>query len=193
MDAAGKGWIVFQRRFDGSVNFNRNWTEYRDGFGDLTGEFWLGNEKLRQLTSQKEWLLQTDLKFTGTNGHTKLLYRWPFRVEGDNYNLVKGSIGNSPLPTSQLPCQFSTYDKDNDGDYYHNCAASSTGGWWVNQCHSKLDLLTNLNGAYALPEESSNFDHRGFTWSYNGSVETTGQVWRSEMRLRRFRPYGKSL
>ena len=33
---------VFQKRFSGNVNFSRNWGEYKQGFGDLDGEFWLG-------------------------------------------------------------------------------------------------------------------------------------------------------
>ena len=45
------GWIVIYQRVDGSMNFNRSWTEYRNGFVDTTdGSFWLGNEAIYQLT-----------------------------------------------------------------------------------------------------------------------------------------------
>ena len=39
------GWIMYQRRVDGTLNFTRNWQDYNDGFGtdgDGTTELWLG-------------------------------------------------------------------------------------------------------------------------------------------------------
>lgn len=49
----GGGWIVIQRRQDGSVDFNRFWWEYEVGFGKLTGEFWFGLKALHCLTNQE--------------------------------------------------------------------------------------------------------------------------------------------
>ena len=50
------GWTVLQRRMNGSVDFYRNWQDYKTGFGDLRTEFWLGNEKMHQLTSQGSYM-----------------------------------------------------------------------------------------------------------------------------------------
>lgn len=45
---------------DGSVDFYLNWDNYSQGFGNLSGEFWLGNEKLYYLTNQRSYELRID-------------------------------------------------------------------------------------------------------------------------------------
>lgn len=53
--------ILFQRRQDGTLSFNRGWIEYKFGFGNLYGEFWLGNEMLYFLSTQKNYKLRIDM------------------------------------------------------------------------------------------------------------------------------------
>lgn len=43
---------LIQRRFDGSENFTRNWTDYEDGFGSTESEFWLGMILVRKKTKK---------------------------------------------------------------------------------------------------------------------------------------------
>ena len=44
---------VFQQRINGTVDFYRDWASYKNGFGDLAGEFWIGNDYIHNLT--KTW------------------------------------------------------------------------------------------------------------------------------------------
>jgi len=54
------GWLVIQRRKDGLVDFDRDWVDYEDGFGDLRGEFWFGLSAIHTLTKQGQWELRID-------------------------------------------------------------------------------------------------------------------------------------
>ena len=91
MSTAGGGWTVFQKRLDGSVDFYRGWTDYKNGFGDLKGEFWLGLDKLNRLTVARRYRLHVDLQ--ETNGNTAYAEYDYFAVssEKSNYQLSLGT------------------------------------------------------------------------------------------------------
>ena len=59
---SSRGWTVFQQRLDGSVDFYRNWTEYKTGFGNLNGEYWLGLNKIHRLSASGQNVLRMDLE-----------------------------------------------------------------------------------------------------------------------------------
>ena len=91
----GGGWTVFQKRLDGSVDFYRNWTDYKQGFGNLSGEFWLGLDKIYRLTSQTNNTLRVELE--DIDGNTAYAEYDTFAVadEAENYRLsVAGYTGN---------------------------------------------------------------------------------------------------
>ena len=74
----GGGWLVIQRRTNGSENFHRNWNEYEMGFGNLMGEFWYGLRALHCLTKYRPWELRIDLTI---NGIKTYLHHNNFRIE----------------------------------------------------------------------------------------------------------------
>ena len=72
---------------NGSVDFYRNWANYKQGFGELDHEFWLGNDKLYYLTNQGNYTLRVDL--VNINGISYYAEYDSFRIndESDNYQL----------------------------------------------------------------------------------------------------------
>lgn len=56
---------MIQRRDDFGhprENFIRDWNDYKNGFGDMKREFWLGNENVFMLTNQEDYALRVDLE-----------------------------------------------------------------------------------------------------------------------------------
>ncbi|EDS26095.1 salivary secreted angiopoietin [Culex quinquefasciatus] len=88
----GGGWLVFQTRFDGSVDFNRSWAEYRDGFGDPSGEHWLGLKYLNQLTTLKSAHLLIDMEDYALNNEYAYYSGFVVGPEQSYYSI--NSVGN---------------------------------------------------------------------------------------------------
>ena len=88
---AGGGWTVFQKRRDGSVDFFRGWDDYKRGFGNLTGEFWLGLDKIHRLTVSGGYKLRVDLE--GSPGKTLFAEYDSFAVKNETAK-YKLSLGN---------------------------------------------------------------------------------------------------
>ena len=145
METDGGGWTVFQRRQDGSVDFYRNWTDYENGFGNLTGEFWLGLGKINRLTKEQSNTLRVDLG--DFDGNTSYAQYTTFSV-GDStteYTLTvggySGTAGDSLAYHNGM--KFSTRDNDNDFHSGLNCAQYWNSAWWFNAC-----FYSHLNGLY---------------------------------------------
>ncbi|XP_022096835.1 ficolin-3-like [Acanthaster planci] len=145
METDGGGWIVMQRRQDGSVDFYRNWVTYRAGFGNLSGEFWLGNDILLNLTKYTGWWkLRVELEDWEKN--TAWAEFGEFGLQGNLYRVRIGRYDTrSTLPDSLTwhnGRAFSTYDNDNDTPDY-SCAQRFGASWWFGYCTTAC-----LNGRY---------------------------------------------
>ena len=168
---------MFQRRQDGSVDFYRGWNDYKAGFGQLTAEFWLGNDKIHRLTASRPSSLRVELedwngvrvyaKYGKFNiGDEQALYR----LEVGSYS---GKAGDSITGSANLNnMAFSTKDRDNDRWSSGNCAVSYTGAWWYNWCQH-----SNLNGKYLGEKSNSN----GVVW-YTFRIDLSLKF--TEMKLR---------
>ena len=153
----GGGWVVFQRRVDGSLDFYRDWKIYKMGFGRLQKEFWIGNDNLFTLSHQALYPKGSELRidmesWTGVKKYAKYNV---FQVnnEHSHYRLIinhySGTAVDSLTYHNGMP--FSTYDQDHDRNVI-NCAKHYKGGWWYKTCHD-----VNLNGRlYGFGESVGN-------------------------------------
>lgn len=153
MDLLGGGWTVILRRVNGEgVPFEQPWIQYRNGFGDLFYNFWLGLEKMRRLTKSANMELYIGLQRDGSGDSQKACAKYKvFEVgaESDHYPLfvdqfddLDGNCVAGDSLSSHFNQPFTTVDMDND-DSHVNCAKLYASGWWFKNCQE-----SNLNGKY---------------------------------------------
>ena len=149
------GWTIIQRRNTIS-DFNKEWKEYRTGFGCLNSNFWLGLEKIRRITNSATYKLYVAVQFqdvdvmslSGQSVRFAEYNSFSLGAESVNYKLSISSYnsGMSTAGDSLISKHngkfFSTKDRDNDNSP-PDCAGVYKSGWWFNGC-----LDSNLNGAW---------------------------------------------
>ena len=170
----GGGWVVIQRRFSGKVDFYRNWEAYREGFGSVDNEFWLGNKYIYALTNSGTYELRIEIQ---SNGMRRYAHYNSFYIMGENYNYVLklgsyvgGTVRDSLRQHNNKP--FSTYDRDHDGESGFNCAREYSGAWWYYD-----NYYSNLNGRWHLEDS-----YRAAYWYYWTDYDA---VTFSEMKIRK--------
>eukprot|EP00057_Strongylocentrotus_purpuratus_P032397 XP_787488.3 PREDICTED: microfibril-associated glycoprotein 4 [Strongylocentrotus purpuratus] len=176
MDNDGGGWTIFQKRLDGSVEFYRTWSDYVNGFGSVSGEYWLGLEKIYRLASGTV-NLRIDLQDWSNTWYYARYYYYS-HASNDHYRgYFWGYYGDASDSLSyHNGAQFSTYDADHDS-WGSNCAYSYHGAWWYNAC-----FHSNLNAYYVDGGTASNSDANSASW-YHLHGYNYGMM-RTEMKVR---------
>ena len=154
----GGGWTVFQRRVDGSEEFNRDWSDCKNGFGNVASEHWLGNTMLHILTStdiNRNYTLRIDL--SDWEGEERHAVYSGFRIgsEFDNFKLhfdtyVSSESNAGDSLSYHNGMQFSTLDRDNDNKVGESCSAryGGQGGFWFDDC-----IRVGANGPYMFSSD----------------------------------------
>ena len=182
MDTNGGGWTVFQRRKNGSTDFYRPWNDYVSGFGNPSGNFWLGLEALHNLTKNGNVVLRVELGHdSGDRGYAEYEN---FRVSSraDDYRLdcgvysgnVTDGFRNGGSQAGIVGSRFSTYDNDNDGNEENNCAKAKKGGWWFGKCG-----YARLNSVHPDSSSKTGTLISWYTWK-----NQYGHITFTEMKLR---------
>ncbi|XP_037725249.1 angiopoietin-related protein 7-like [Drosophila subpulchrella] len=175
------GWLTIQKRFDGSENFDRPWKDYKEGFGNKRGEFFIGLEKLHVMTRERPHELY--IKLGKVNGSTGYAHYDEFKIgsELESYVLsigtYNGTVGDSL--GGHRNQKFTTLDRDNDKDNKYNCAGDEFGGWWYTDC-----AYSKLNGKFYKEGRTRDNKHNGIHWGSWHNYDWTYSLTFVEMMIR---------
>ncbi|XP_019727213.1 tenascin-N isoform X2 [Hippocampus comes] len=144
MDTDGGGWLVLQRRTTGKLDFMKRWRTYIAGFGNMTDEFWIGLDKIYQMTNTP---IQYEVRFDlGLGSERAYAIYDNFKIANARQKFAltighyRGTAGDAMTYHQGRP--WTTIDSDND-IALGNCALTHRGAWWYKNCH-----LANLNGKW---------------------------------------------
>ena len=177
METDGGGWTVLLKRQDGSVDFYRNWTDYKSGF-----LHWLGLDNMYLLTHQSSDPPQLRVDLADWEGNTAFAKYDQFSVgdEDSDYTLSVSGYQSASTAGDSLTYhngqRFSTPDRDNDV-WPDHCAVHFYGPWWHRNCYNSL-----LTGKYYTSGGPRSSPPYGVIWYHWKSSYYSLRV--AEMKIR---------
>ncbi|GFW90413.1 techylectin-5A [Trichonephila clavipes] len=163
---------VLQRRgnFGNAQNyFDKNWADYKHGFGNLKREFWLGNDNIFAITNQGQYSVRFDIKNKEGKSAFSVYETFWIDEESQKYKLHlqdhSGSAGDALGPHNLK--EFYTKDQPNVPSDAKKDGPKHTGGWWYNVFpSSNLNGLNNHGGPHKNIEQ-------GMAWNPFGWYTST--------------------
>ncbi|CAL1301596.1 unnamed protein product [Larinioides sclopetarius] len=182
METDGGGWTVIQRRGqygNGEDYFNKKWSYYKQGFGNLNKEFWLGNDKIYSITNQGQYELRMDLEQDDGKSAFTVFENFWIEDEGAKFKLhiSDGSGPGGDAISNHDGYAFYTVDQPNrPGDDQ----STRSGGWWRNG--KGTSSLNGLNLYKTTKVDSSD----GITWSTFGGNKNSLKATEIKVRNKNF-------
>ena len=157
--------LLIQQNVDGSDFFNRSWEEFKVGFNDSRGNYWLGNELLHRQTYNGRYKLRFDLQARNLSWYYAQYGAFVVYSEAVGYKLVvsvySGNAGDAFSSHNNM--MFTTYDRDNDPwnnpSYKNNCAVYNGGGFWYKTCsHVRVNVVRGRGDDFLWCSAIGNID-----------------------------------
>ncbi|CAH1784231.1 unnamed protein product [Owenia fusiformis] len=195
-DMTSGGWDIIQRRIDGAQDFHfQTWDAYKQGFGDLQTEYWLGNDKIHILSNSGNYMIDFDLRHPNGNWFSESYDNFEITDESDKYrltigNAIGGDAGDSIHGHGAIydpgNMQFSTIDRDNDGSGLNCAEALKGGGWWYSSCgRVKLNAVYSSDGEYDTGNKGLNWHNITKVHLYAGQYAS---IMETVMKLKQVLP-----
>lgn len=151
------GWTRIMNKVDRSIYFNKSLIEYKNGFGDIEGNNWLGLDHMRFILTNRNYKIRFEL-FNDINN----IYYFEFNTfmigsESEGYKITLSDLNSrniNPFINYMNGMKFSTYDSDNDKYEAGNCALNYKTGWWMSSCY-KFCLICESNDAHFYDSSGS--------------------------------------
>jgi hypothetical protein len=140
------GWTVVQQRTHGDVDFNRGYVDYVNGFGNVSGDYWLGLEPIHLLMSSPGNTYSVQFSYQLILNVNREYELYGNVSVGDSRSGYTLHVTRTGLDESSVPLHYTLEAGYNDGMKFSaadhdvdmwkgvNCADLYKGGWWYNAC-----------------------------------------------------------